>query len=187
MERARPEPSRTTTSRCSFASRRSTRSTSRSRTTWLLRPAPRSRTSCSEDLAETGWIGIGRFVLRPPHLVALRPLDRALMVETLFFGDEVRDAGSLVARVGDASINERELEISKLLVDALAADWDPSMFSDEYREELLRMIAERTPAHVEHEDEPEAHEGRIGELLDALRRSVEEAKAREAGGGRQVG
>ena len=110
------------------------------------------------------------------------------MVETLFFGDEVRDAGSLVARVGDASINERELEISKLLVDALAADWDPSMFSDEYREELLRMIAERTPAHVEHEDEPEAHEGRIGELLDALRRSVEEAKARgKPGGGRQVG
>jgi DNA end-binding protein Ku len=141
-------------------------------------------------LAETGRIGIGRFVLRTkPHLVALRSLDRILALETLFFGDEVRDAAPLIGRVGDASIDERELEVSKLLVDALAAEWDPSMFSDEYREELLRLISERTPSHVERdEDEAEGREGRIGELLDALRRSVEEAKNRsKRGSGRQVG
>jgi DNA end-binding protein Ku len=138
-------------------------------------------------LAETGRIGIGRFVLRTkPHLVALRPLDRILALETLFFGDEVRDVGPLVGRVGDASIDERELEVSKLLVGALAAEWDPSMFSDEYREELLRLISERTPAHVEDDQEPEGRESRIGELLDALRRSVEEAKERGKPG-RQVG
>ena len=141
-------------------------------------------------LAETGRIGIGRFVLRTkPHLVALRSLDRILALETLFFGDEVRDAAPLIGRVGDASIDERELEVSKLLVDALAAEWDPSMFSDEYREELLRLISERTPSHVDgDEEEADGREGRIGELLDALRRSVEEAKSRgKPGSGRQVG
>ena len=141
-------------------------------------------------LAETGRIGIGRFVLRTkPHLVALRPLDRILAVETLFFGDEVRDTGPLIGRMGDASIDERELEVSKLLVEALAAEWDPSMFSDEYREELLRLISERTPTHVDgDEQEPEGREVRIGELLDALRRSVEEAKTRgKPGSGRHVG
>ena len=140
-------------------------------------------------LAETGRIGIGRFVLRTkPHLVALRSLDRVLALETLFFGDEVRDVGPLVGRVSDASIDERELEVSKLLVDALAADWDPAMFSDEYREELLRLISERTPAHVEDDEEPAGRGSRIGELLDALRRSVDEAKARgKPGSGRQVG
>jgi DNA end-binding protein Ku len=190
IERARPEPSRTID--LEVFVRLEEIDPVYFEKSYYVAPAPGAEKPYEllrRTLAETGRIGIGRFVLRTkPHLVALRPLDLALMVETLFFGDEVRDAGSLVARVGDASIDERELEISKLLVEALAAEWDPWMFADEYREELLRMIAERTPAHVEDEDEPEAREGRIGELLDALRRSVEEAKARgKPGSGRQVG
>ena len=44
-------------------------------------------------MREAGRIGIGRFVLRTkPHLVAIRPMETVLAVETMFFGDEVRDA-----------------------------------------------------------------------------------------------
>src|ERR671918_282462 len=101
-------------------------------------------------LKETGRVGIGRFVLRTkPHLVALRPMEDALALETLYFGDEVRDARPLVGDVGRADVTDREIDVSKLLVEALAMEWDPSVFADEYREELLRMIAERTPEHVE--------------------------------------
>jgi DNA end-binding protein Ku len=131
-------------------------------------------------LKESGRVGIGRFVLRTkPHLVALRPMERVLALETLYFGDEVRDAGPLVGRLDPGSVSQREIDISKQLVEALASEWDPSRFADEYREELLRMIAERTPEHVEELDEEPSEDAgsRIKDLMETLRQSVEAAKA----------
>jgi DNA end-binding protein Ku len=132
-------------------------------------------------LKETGRVGIGRFVLRTkPHLLALRPMERILALETLYFGDEVRDADRLVSGLGSGSVTQREIDISKQLVEALASEWDPSRFADEYREELLRMIAERTPERIEEDIEESSEDAgsRIRDLMDTLRRSVEEAKAR---------
>jgi DNA end-binding protein Ku len=138
-------------------------------------------------LKESGRVGIGRFVLRTkPHLVALRPMERILALETLYFGDEVRDSDRLVSGLGSGAVTQREIDISKQLVEALASDWDPSRFADEYREELLRMIAERTPEHVEEPDEESSEEAgsRIKDLMETLRRSVEQAKAKPKGGQR---
>ena len=132
-------------------------------------------------LTESGRVGIGRFVLRTkPHLVALRPMERILALETLYFGDEVRDAGPLVGHLAPGSVSQREIDISKQLVEALASEWDPSRFADEYREELLRMIAERTPEQVEEpaDESSEDAGSRIKDLMETLRRSVEQAKAR---------
>jgi DNA end-binding protein Ku len=153
------------------------------------RGAERSYGLLLRTLKETGRVGIGRFVLRTkPHLVALRPMEDALALETLYFGDEVRDARPLVGEIGRADVTDREIDVSKLLVEALAMEWDPSAFADEYREELLRMIAERAPEHVEGPADaavPEAPQARVGELLEALKRSVEDAKARRKPKGRR--
>lgn len=142
-------------------------------------------------LKESGRVGIGRFVLRTkPHLVALRPMERVLALETLYFGDEVRDADRLVGGLPPGAVTQREIDISKQLVGALASEWDPSRFADEYREELLRMIAERTPEPIdERVEEPSEEPGsRIGDLMDTLRRSVEAAKSRpKPRGGRRAG
>jgi DNA end-binding protein Ku len=130
-------------------------------------------------MRETSRVGIGRFVLRTkPHLVAIRPIDGALTLETLYFGDEVRAVPSRARDAADEEVAGRELDIAKQLVEMLAAEWDPAMFSDEYREELLRIISERTPERVAEEEPVDAaRRGRIDDLMDALRRSVEEAKA----------
>jgi DNA end-binding protein Ku len=153
--------------------------------------AERSYELLLRTMTETGRVGIGRFVLRTkPHLVALRPMEDVLALETLYFGDEVRDATPLVSRLGERAVTEREIDISKQLVEALATDWDPSLFADEYRAELMRMIEERTPERVEERlEEPSADSrSRIGDLMDTLRRSVEEAKAgRKPKGGRRAG
>jgi DNA end-binding protein Ku len=142
-------------------------------------------------LKESGRVGIGRFVLRTkPHLVALRPMERVLALETLYFGDEVRDADPLIGDLAPGAVTQREVDISKQLVEALASEWDPRRFADEYREELLRMIAERTPERtVEQIGEPSEDPGsRIRDLMDTLRRSVEEAKARpRPKGGQRAG
>ncbi len=130
-------------------------------------------------LERTGRVGIGRFVLRTkPHLVAVRPTGGAIALETLYFGDEVRPASDVAPPIQEAT-TDRALRIAEQLVEMLATSWDPARYSDDYREELLRIIAEKAP--VETLDTTERTEprptSRAEELMEALKRSVEEAKA----------
>jgi DNA end-binding protein Ku len=131
-------------------------------------------------LEATARVGIGRFVLRTkPHLVAIRPMGGVLGLETLYFADEVREPGAFSPETGDEP-PAREVRLAEQLVEILAEDWDPSRYGDEYREELLRLIAEKTPVDREPDHELAPTRPRIEELMAALKRSVEEAKERQA-------
>jgi DNA end-binding protein Ku len=86
-------------------------------------------------------VAIGRFVLRTkPHLVAIRPLERALALETLFFGDEVRRPEEVVGGLQEATLTERERKTAEQLVRALSTEWVPEKHADLYRQELLAML-----------------------------------------------
>jgi DNA end-binding protein Ku len=121
-------------------------------------------------------VGIGRFVLRTkPHLVAVRPMQSVLAVETLFFGDELRDPSALAPRVADVEVDDRELELAVGLIEQLTTEWDPAAYADEYREELLRMLSEKHP--VARTPEPEAaRQPPVTELMAALKQSVEASR-----------
>jgi DNA end-binding protein Ku len=127
-------------------------------------------------MQRTGLAAIGRFVLRTkPHLVAIRPIGEALGLETLYFGDEVRPADRVVPPLAGTDVPDREVALAEQLIDVLATDWDPSRYTDAYRHELERMIAERTPAApvVARDDGSRSH---LDDLMTALRESVEAAK-----------
>jgi len=128
-------------------------------------------------MREAGRIGIGRFVLRTkPHLVAIRPMEKVLAVETMFFGDEVRDPAALAPGLDGVEVDERELDLAVTLIDTLKTEWDPAAYADTYRDELLRLLAERTPSRKP-AAEPSAVSGSaVEELMAALRESVEAAK-----------
>jgi DNA end-binding protein Ku len=126
-------------------------------------------------MEHAGRVGIGRFVLRTkPHLIAIRPADGVLGLETLFFADEVRDGRELVPRVDAAQVSDRELDMAEKLIETLKTDWNPDAYSDAYREELLRRIGEKAP--VEPAEEPPTRASALGELMEALQASVEAAK-----------
>jgi DNA end-binding protein Ku len=133
-------------------------------------------------LERAGRVGIGRFVLRTkPHLVAIRPREGALGLETLFFGDEVRDPAEIVP-VPTTEVGDRELTMAEQLIEMLATDWVPSRYADTYREELRTLISSKAPRRA---PEPVAGAPRGGpsdaeRLMDALRESVERAKERGA-------
>ena len=128
-------------------------------------------------MREAGRIGIGRFVLRTkPHLVAIRPMEKVLAVETMFFGDEVRDPADLAPDLDGVEVDERELDLAVTLIETLRTDWDPDAYADTYREELLRMLAERTPAKRAVEEPSPAGGSAVEELMAALRESVAAAK-----------
>jgi DNA end-binding protein Ku len=133
-------------------------------------------------MREAGRVGIGRFVLRTkPHLVAVRPMQDLLAVETLFFGDEVRDPSALMPGLDEVEVDGRELELAVRLIEELTTEWDPAAYADTYREELLRMLAEKEPTARA----PQPAAGRspppVTELMAALKASVEAKRKRRSG------
>ena len=127
-----------------------------------------------------GMVGIGRFVLRTkPHLVAVRPLERSLALETLFFGDEVRSPEESGVRLPDLQVSDREVTTARQLISALATPWSPSAHSDAYREGLLALLRRKAPAPAPATTESLAAAD-IGDLMAALRKSVDAAKQRRA-------
>ena len=135
-------------------------------------------------------VGIGRFVLRTkPHVVAIRPLKDALALETLFFADEVRSPAELTSGLSSLAVSEREVKTARQLITALATDWVPEKHADVYREELLELLRSK-PAATPAEPTGVATETPVGDLMTALRASVEAAKqkaAKKSAGSKRAG
>jgi DNA end-binding protein Ku len=131
----------------------------------------------------SGMAGIGRFVLRTrPHLVAIRPHQGALGLETLYFGDEVRTPED-VARLPAVALSDRELKMAQQLIGAMATQWIPDKHADEYREELLQLLRSK-PARPRGEDaETAASDATVDDLMTALKASVAAAKRKNEGAG----
>jgi DNA end-binding protein Ku len=126
-----------------------------------------------------GMVGIGRFVLRTkPHLVAVRPLQSSLALETLFFGDEVRSPEESGVVLPDLQVSDREVSTARQLISALATPWSPSAHADAYREGLLALLRSKAPTTPAPMTESTAVAD-VGDLMAALRKSVEAAKQRQ--------
>ncbi len=89
-------------------------------------------------------VAVARFVLRNrEHLAAIRPSDKVLTMATMRFADEVvapDELGEDVIPADGRKLDKREVEMAKQLIDSLTAEFDPSKYRDEYREELLSLI-----------------------------------------------
>src|SRR2546423_13710052 len=137
-----------------------------------------------------GMVGIGRFVLRTkPHVVAIRPLKEALALETLFFADEVRSPAELTSGLSNLAVSDREVKTARQLITAMATEWVPEKHADVYREELLELLRSK-PAATPAEPTEAASETPVGDLMAALRASVEAAKrkgAKKSAGSKRAG
>jgi DNA end-binding protein Ku len=130
-----------------------------------------------EAMSELQRVAIGRVVLRgKEHLVAIRPLDGALCVETMRYADEVIPVESLDGLPGEeVRPNERELEMARQLIEALAGDFEPEKFHDEYREQVNELI-EKKAAGEEIVAEPMVEEpAKVVDLMAALEQSLARA------------
>jgi DNA end-binding protein Ku len=122
-------------------------------------------------------VAIGRIVIRSKeHLVAIRPVDGVLCVETMRYADEVVDIDSLEGVPGeDVAVNERELQMARQLVEALSGSFEPGKYHDEYREQLLDLI-ERKSAGEEIVAEPATEApAKVLDLMAALEASLAKA------------
>jgi DNA end-binding protein Ku len=131
-------------------------------------------------MEETGRVAIARVVIRSKeNLVAIRPRDGVLVMETMLFSDEVVPPDSLDEVSGDGKsekTTKREVDMARQLIDSLSSDFEPEKYRDEYRDRVLEMIERKaegeeikieTPA-----EEPEA----VPDLMAALEASIASSK-----------
>jgi DNA end-binding protein Ku len=127
-----------------------------------------------ETIRDARRIGIAKFVLREQqHLAALEVIEDALVLSTLRFADELVDISEYQFPAAKG-LKSSELSTAKLLVNELAAEWDPAKYTDDYRQNLLEIIeAKRKGREVEIEDTSEAPSSNVVDLMERLRASLE--------------
>ncbi len=121
-------------------------------------------------------VAVGRVVIRAKErLVAIRPVDGMLCVETMRYADEIVDREKLGIPGEDIEISERELAMATQLVETLASDFEPEKYHDEYREQLLGLIDQKAAGEeIVAPPEPEAP-AKVLDLMAALEASLNRA------------
>jgi DNA end-binding protein Ku len=130
-----------------------------------------------EAMTELNKVAIGRIVLRSKErLVAIRPLDGVLCIETMRYSDEVMDRGTIRPEE-DVELTDRERVMARQLVESLASDaFQPEKYRDEYREQLLDLI-ERKAAGEEIVAQPQVEApAKVLDLVSALEASLAKAQ-----------
>jgi DNA end-binding protein Ku len=126
-------------------------------------------------------VGIARVVIRSKeNLVALRAYNGALTMETMLFPDEVVDPSSieeLAAADGKTKTTKRELDMAKQLIESLSGDFDPTGYTDEYRERVLELIERKAAGETITVEAPEPERKEVPDLMAALEQSIAASKS----------
>ncbi|WP_193596453.1 Ku protein [Microbacterium sp. YJN-G] len=151
--------------------------------------SPKAYVLLRKTLEQTDRTAIVRFTLRQKtRLAALRVRGDVLVLQTLLWADEVREA-AFPALDEDVKVSAKELELSASLVESYSSDFDPEEYIDEYQKELRTLIEAKIEAGETFDvaetfaEEGEGAGGEVIDLMEALRASVERTKAARKGGG----
>jgi DNA end-binding protein Ku len=129
-----------------------------------------------EALRETGLVGIATIVLRDAqHLAALEVAGDALVLTLMRYAEELVDVREYHFPAAK-DIRKPELQMARTLVENLADSWDPSQYTDQYRENLMKIIKAKLKgkeAHLVEHVEPRNAE--VVDLMERLRQSLAEA------------
>jgi DNA end-binding protein Ku len=139
-----------------------------------------------DAMEEAGKVAIARVVIRSKeNLVAVRPHDGVLTMETMLFSDEVippdsiEELGSLN---GDLKTSERELDMAQQLIDSLTSEFEPEKYRDEYRERVLELIERKAQGETVVIEAPPEEPKEVPDLMAALEASIASAKSPKGDG-----
>ncbi|MEU4603553.1 Ku protein [Kribbella sp. NPDC023972] len=137
-----------------------------------------------DALKKTNRAGIAKFVMRgKEYLATIRAQDKVLVLETMYFADEIRDPAKELDDLPGRSSAGKQLSMAADLIEAMSGEWKPSSYKDTYTDRVKKLVETKRKGQevVFNEEEPEATSST--DLVAALRASVEEARSRRAAGG----
>jgi len=127
-----------------------------------------------EALRETKYYGIAKVAMHNrEHIVILRPNGKGMVLHTMFYADEVRQVDEF--RTDTSQVKEKELNLAKMLIESLIADFEPEKYTDTYRANLQKMIQ----AKLEGQQvvaTPTPHIAPVIDIMEALKKSLAEQK-----------
>jgi DNA end-binding protein Ku len=151
--------------------------------TYLVGPgdgAERPYSLLVRAMEDSALAGIGKFVMRNrQYLGCLHVRDGILTLEQLYFADEV-DAPDTVLPDKLPSVPKRELEMATQLIESFSGDWQPEKYEDTYTDALKEIVKRKRKGEEVHRvREPEEEE--TPDLMEALRRSLEQSRGGRRG------
>jgi DNA end-binding protein Ku len=127
-------------------------------------------------MQEAGMAAVGRFVLwGKENLCLIRPLGESLVLETLYFAEDIRPRKEIDEAVEETEVKGPELVMATQLVESLVGDFDPEDYENEYRNELRAMLEAKLEGKEITAPEP-APEAPVVDLMEALKQSVAQAQ-----------
>lgn len=139
--------------------------------------SPKAYTLLLKALADSGRVAIARVTLRTrQHIAVVRAQDNHLLLSTMYFSEEIVDAGEVPAlpeKLG--AVDKKQEDAAQQLIDSMTQAFDPSKYHDEYAAKAQQVIEEKLEkGDVSEAVAPPVEEGggRVINLLDALRKSV---------------
>jgi DNA end-binding protein Ku len=146
-------------------------------TPYYLQPAKgadRAYALLRDAIAESGKIGIAKIILRDAqHLAAVETIRDAMVLTMMRFADELADLGEFRFPKSEG-IRPGELKMAMQLIDSLSAKWEPDKYTDEYRDNLMRVINAKLKGKkpkLQERDTPQQAE--VVDLMARLRASLE--------------
>ena len=133
-----------------------------------------------EVLKDSKLVALAKVTLRQKEqLCTLRVYNNTISLETMYYADEIRATDEIDAPE-DVALGEKELQMAKSLVEMLTGNFEPEKYHDNYREALLELIERKSEGQEIKRPAPVA--GKVTDLMEALRASVEAARREKAGG-----
>src|SRR5947209_9715988 len=132
-----------------------------------------------EALKDSGMAAVGRFILRGSETFCLiRARGDALALETLFLAEDVRSQAEIEEAVAETEVKDAELGLARQVIDSLAADFEPTDLESVYRRDLRALLESKLKGEEIAKPEP-VPEAPVIDLMEALRRSVEQAAGKK--------
>src|SRR5580704_6260900 len=127
-----------------------------------------------DALRKTGYVGVAKIAMHNrEHVVILRPGHQGVLMHTMYYSHEIRKIDEF--RTDLSLVKEKELALATSLSEALAGEFEPEKYHDDYRDNLLKMI-EAKKAGQEVVATPEPQQGKVVDILEALKASLAMAK-----------
>ena len=133
-----------------------------------------------EAMGSSGKVAIASFVMRgKEYLAAVRADGEVLVLETLFFADEVRDPHQQIPDLpGRVELSRPELSMARQLIEAMTGPWKPADYRDTYTDRVKNLIdAKEHKREFQPAEEAPAPTNAV-DLTEALQSSVEAARNR---------
>lgn len=145
--------------------------------TYFLEPADggvKAYTLLRKAMEATGRVAVAKVVIRTKEALAtIRVYEgQALVLETMYWPDEVRSWRGLEGIDQEPSLHENEVKMAQTLIDNLSTRFEPGKYTNDYRRALLDLIHQKVEGHEVH-PQPAAEPHKIIDLMEALRASVQ--------------